>query len=66
MVKERRRPKLKVKKGDQVVVLAGKDKGRSGRNLARAAARQSRVVVCRGEHGEASPAPDPDQPRWDR
>lgn len=37
-------PKLKIKKGDQVVVLTGKDKGKKGEVLA-AHPQQNRVVV---------------------
>lgn len=38
-------PKLKIKKGDQVVVLTGKDKGKKGEVLAAHPA-QNRVVVA--------------------
>jgi large subunit ribosomal protein L24 len=37
-------PKLKIKKGDKVVVIAGKDKGRSGEVL-RVLPKENRVLV---------------------
>lgn len=38
-------PKMKIKKGDEVVILAGKDKGKRGKILA-ALPKESRVVVA--------------------
>lgn len=38
-------PKLKVKKGDEVVILAGKDKGKRG-SILRVIPTESRVVVA--------------------
>jgi large subunit ribosomal protein L24 len=48
----------KIRKGDKVVVLAGKDKGRSGEVLA--VMPKETVRLSGSEHGQAPPAPDPD------
>jgi large subunit ribosomal protein L24 len=50
----------KIKKGDKVVVLTGKDKGKSGRSHA-VMPKENRAVVRGRQHGEAPPASDPDQ-----
>ncbi len=42
----------KIKKGDRVVVLAGKDKGKQGA-VTKVLPKENRVLVARPEHGSA-------------
>jgi large subunit ribosomal protein L24 len=48
----------KIKKGDRVVLLAGKDKGRTGQ-VAKVFPKEERVLVVGPEHGPAPHQADP-------
>ena len=54
--------KLKIKKGDKVVVTTGRDKGKSGEVLAVFPKDKPPGAGC--EYGEASPEANPAKPRW--
>ena len=51
----------KIKKGDRVVLLAGKDKGRTG-NVTQVMPKESRVLVVGPQHGPAPHPPVPGRP----
>ena len=50
----------KLKKGDRVVVLAGKDKGREG-EISQVLPKQGKAVINGLKHRHPAPATDPDR-----
>jgi large subunit ribosomal protein L24 len=53
-------PKLKIKKGDEVIVVTGKDKGKKGQVL-EVLPTKSRVKVQGINMVKRTPSPDPDK-----